>query len=974
MSLAVHCFQDRGTWHVVAREESLAFGDRSSARRHALVIARSNIPSHIVNAPPPGWLGIHSPREDVGASAVADGSTATFFGHTSPQIAGPDSLGRSLLVSPGAMAPSPWEMSRRVKVAEENVADRSFLGLVRHSLFTRERVVYELPSDLDAPEREVVPRDAWSLLPEHDLVAESAWECMTRNAVDARSGELRWHLSAHAKTLGALPSSTSDVLLPDGRPAWLDGGPLRLWTASDLGAPEAVVVPLESLEAGQLNPIVDRPVTAALADDQLDAVGEPSMRVRIIAPAGSGKTRVLTERARHLLRSGVPESVLTLVAFNKRAQLEIVERTRDFPRLQVQTLNALALAIVNGTNEFAPRNERLQTMGELEVRDLLQSMVNFPRKTNTDPAAMWIDALSAVRLGLTNPGLVEQSYNGDVPGFEEFFPRYRDQLRRRGALDFDEQIYRAIEVLLTEPDVRDRAQKRCQVLLVDEFQDLTPAHLLLLRSLAGSGLGIFAVGDDDQTIYGYSGASPEWLVNFETYVPSPRQHALSINYRCPTRVVSAATNLLSRNQFRVSKEIKAAPGSVRADEALRTIESDSPTTATAARVRELLGSGVEPAHIAVLTRVNSLLIPVQAALLEDGIAVHSREAHHFLERTGVAGALSWLRLAVDLDHLTREEIARAARRPSRGISPRVIEWMSEQRDLEGFVKLAGRLSDARDAEKVKAFAEDLRRAGEVVKTASTSEALRFIIHETGLDASMQALSAAQRGRNSAAHSDDLRALVALGNLHPDLGTFRPWLKEVLRGDDVGDGVTLATVHKVKGLEWPHVVVHDVTANLFPHRLSMNVEEERRVFHVAITRAKESLTLVADRAAPSIFLKELAAPLSPADRRGSQSQRGDNEPLLASRRVPQARPTATESRISRSIEARVGLVLQWGGYECIVSEVSDAGVKLTIEAANMSIPFGSEVRMDGATVTLVAPLRSTRRASRQEQRIPRCSRL
>lgn len=225
---------------------------------------------------------------------------------------------------------------------------------------------------------------------------------------------------------------------------------------------------------------------------------------------------MLTERARHVLRAGVPAESLLLVAFNKRAQEETRQRSAEGSLLQIQTLNALALGILNGTNGFQSRGTRLQTINERDVREILSNYVKFPRKTNTDPAAAWIDALTEVRLGLRSPRVVEREYGGDIEGFADFFPLYRQHLADHAQVDFDEQIYLAIQVLLREPKARLSAERRAEVLLVDEFQDLTPAPMLLLRLLAGPSLSIFAVGDDDQTIYGYSGATPEWLVQFES--------------------------------------------------------------------------------------------------------------------------------------------------------------------------------------------------------------------------------------------------------------------------------------------------------------------------------------------------------------------------------------------------------------------------------------------------------------------------
>src|SRR4029077_14533625 len=136
--------------------------------------------------------------------------------------------------------------------------------------------------------------------------------------------------------------------------------------------------------------------------------------------------------------------------------------------------------------------------------------------------------------------------------------RYRAELSRARSVDYDEQIVRAIEILLGDPKARAVAQRACRVLLVDEFQDLTPAHLLLVRLLAGPDGSVFGVGDDDQTIYGFNGADPQWLIDFATYFPHAGNHPLEVNYRCPADVVTAAATLLQHNDRRVAKVIRAS--------------------------------------------------------------------------------------------------------------------------------------------------------------------------------------------------------------------------------------------------------------------------------------------------------------------------------------------------------------------------------------------------------------------------------
>src|SRR5690606_35181700 len=179
------------------------------------------------------------------------------------------------------------------------------------------------------------------------------------------------------------------------------------------------------------------------------------------------------------------------------------------------------------------------------------------RRLNTDPLAPYVEALSAVRLGLRSPEEVEDERE-DVPGLADAFPAYRAELQRRGVIDFDEQVLLAIELLLRDGELRRAQQARHRHLLVDEFQDLTPAHVLLVRLLSAPTFDVFGVGDDDQVIYGHAGATPRFLTGYDASFPGATHHALEVNYRCPPAVVDAARRLLGRNRVRVPKTIRAA--------------------------------------------------------------------------------------------------------------------------------------------------------------------------------------------------------------------------------------------------------------------------------------------------------------------------------------------------------------------------------------------------------------------------------
>jgi DNA helicase-2/ATP-dependent DNA helicase PcrA len=218
---------------------------------------------------------------------------------------------------------------------------------------------------------------------------------------------------------------------------------------------------------------------------------------------------VLTERARLLLQGWrLPADAMALVAYNVRAANEMKERLADVGDVRIRTLNALGLRLCGRTS----------TIEEMEVRRISGASITFPKRAETDPVAPWIEALGRVRLGLADPATVEGEMP-DVSDLDRVARAYRARLAEQGVVDFDEQVTGAIERLLADPAFRWRMQRFARVLLVDEFQDLTPAHMLLIRLLTGPAGAVFAVGDDDQTIYGYAGATPRWLVDFGTWFP-----------------------------------------------------------------------------------------------------------------------------------------------------------------------------------------------------------------------------------------------------------------------------------------------------------------------------------------------------------------------------------------------------------------------------------------------------------------------
>jgi DNA helicase-2/ATP-dependent DNA helicase PcrA len=466
-----------------------------------------------------------------------------------------------------------------------------------------------------------------------------------------------------------------------------------------------------------------------------------------------------------------------------------------------------------------------------------------------------------------------------VPGLTALVPRYRRWLTEHGCLDFDEQVHRAIELLLLDPSLREQVRRTCVHLLVDEAQDLTPAFVLLVRILAGPAQQVFAVGDDDQTIYGYAGASPRVLVDFARWFPGAASYALEVNHRCPPSVVVAARTLLEHNTLRVTKTIRPAPrviadtGARRSGLELVEVADGGGTEAVIAHIHAALAGGTGAHDIAVLARVGATLLPVQVALAAAGVAHRPIVGAEVLARTGLRTVLAYLRCASMPQRIDARDLDDTLRRPYRRLSGVVTAGSSGVTSLQRITRSLPRI-DAEHRGALQHYLGDLELLAALARDgADTSTLVRHIRDRIGLGSVLDAVDRASRRPEGSSHADDLDALLDLARLEQDPLAFPDWLAMHLRdadtrigssGDDaVADGVTLSTVHRVKGREWDEVILVGLRAGLMPHRLAEDIEEERRVLHVALTRARQQLTLVVDRDRPSPFLPELLGTIRPA---------------------------------------------------------------------------------------------------------------
>ena len=592
-----------------------------------------------------------------------------------------------------------------------------------------------------------------------------------------------------------------------------------------------------------------------LNPEQRAAVELPAQSALILAGAGSGKTRVLTTRIAHLISTGAvsPHGILAVTFTNKAAKEMATRLTAMLPinmrGMWIGTFHGLCNRMLRAHHREA---NLPQTFQILDSGDQFSAIKRLMKAMNVDDEKYPPREMQWFISGNKEQGLRAnevEAYDPYTKRKVEVFAEYDAQCQREGVVDFSELLLRCYELLTRNVSIREHYQERFKHILVDEFQDTNPLQYRWLKLLASQHNALFAVGDDDQSIYAFRGAHvgnmQELLRDFHV----ENVIKLEQNYRSHANILEAANALISNNRNRLGKNLWTAESGGEQLRAYQAATDVDEAKFIVEEIQQLKREGVKLAEIALLYRSNAQSRVLEHALVSAGLSYRVYGGLRFFERQEIKHALGYLRLMQNTDD--DNALLRIINFPTRGIGARSIEQLQEAAKMNTTTLWD---AAARAGGKVSAFVALIESLRSATKDLPLPEIIDHVLEHSGLIAHYQNETGAKK-REAEERLENLNELVNAATLfvhENEDDSLTSFLTHASleagehQAGDQDDALHLMTVHAAKGLEFHTVFITGLEEGLFPHQNSQRedggLDEERRLMYVAITRARRRLYL------------------------------------------------------------------------------------------------------------------------------------
>ena len=608
----------------------------------------------------------------------------------------------------------------------------------------------------------------------------------------------------------------------------------------------------------------------SLNDRQREAVLYNEGPLLIIAGAGAGKTKTLTTKIAYLIEEEhvSPYNILAITFTNKAAK-EMKDRLyllvgSDASKLQVSTFHSFGLKLLRENYETLGYDKNFVIMDSDDsltvVKKILKDMDLDPKIYN--PRAIR-NKISSCKNEMMSPKAYERYAISDYEKIvQQVYEKYETKLQRNNSVDFDDLLLLPIELFKNNPEILDKYQDLYKYLLIDEYQDTNEAQYILTKLLCAKHRKITCVGDDSQSIYSFRGANYKNILNFEKDYPDAKTILLEENYRSTSTILDAANQVIKNNLQRKDKNLWTNRGIGEKIKYYRAYNERDEAQYVIRKVKELVNRGTEYQDISVLYRTNAQSRVLEEEMLKENLPYRVIGSFYFYSRKEIKDLIAYLRLI----HNSKDNVSllRVINTPKRGIGLKTIENLTEQADLNGTsiyeaISSGKELEFKSTIEKLKLLSDELTLTELIDKVLDASGLRAELESEKSLEAEVR-LENLEEFKSITKSFEEREGLISLEDFLLEISL----ISDVEEYKDDPNRISLMTVHSVKGLEFNHVFVVGMEEGIFPHMNSLmensELEEERRLCYVAITRAKDDLHLINARRR-TLFGKEQINPVS-----------------------------------------------------------------------------------------------------------------
>lgn len=597
-----------------------------------------------------------------------------------------------------------------------------------------------------------------------------------------------------------------------------------------------------------------------VTDRQREAITHLEGPLLVVAGAGSGKTRVITRRIGYLMSQGVKPYNILAITFTNKAANEMDERLKQFTShkgLWVSTFHKMCSRILRGNIDRLGYSRGFSIYDTTDQLNRVKSiMAELQMDTTQWKPRTIVSSLSNAKNKLIDPETFASTtsgyYNNQVA---KIYKKYQTLLKANNALDFDDLLIKTIELFKAHPDILEMYQEKFRFILIDEYQDTNYSQYTITRLLANRYRNICVTGDPDQSIYGWRGADIRNIMDFEKDYPDARVVLLEQNYRSTKHILHAASSVIQQNKYRKQKLLwtENMPG-----EKLTVISCENEhgeADEIAKKIKELTAEGVRYSDIAIFYRTNAQSRVLEISFRNSSIPYIIIGGVEFYQRKEVKDILSYLRLCIN----PHDEVAleRAINTPARGIGnttmKKLEDWATHHgttlfdaiRQIDVIPEITGKT-----AASIKRFFELISGLQQFPRSP-VEDIIKRVIDKTNYFAFLRECGETE-AKDRIANVEELVNAAHEYDITYSEGSLQGFLEEVALVSDVDkledtiEAVTLMTLHTAKGLEFPVVFIAGMEEGLLPHVESNDaddeIEEERRVCYVGITRAMQKLIL------------------------------------------------------------------------------------------------------------------------------------